>query len=169
MAIAAWDHAVSTGVVGPTKSLRNVSLPTTPSRACNPGPSIPLLVESPTLSSVHNVTASHMTRSHLRNATPVVSSDLPSASDQQTPICPIVQSDGCLATPSSPSSSSSNGRSVGTSQSSCGSATHLTAIISALEELGIESQEPVYVVLRGLSPVILYYLNQFGRPLSPLK
>ena len=96
-AISAWEHAVSSGVVGPcpANSRCYVSPPTTPSRssARNRAPSTP--------SSAHKVTDS-----------------------------------------SSPSH---------------GSATRLASITSALEELGLESREPFYV-LRGLSPGV--YANR---------
>lgn len=108
MAIAAWDRAISSGVVGPlpANSRRNVSPPSTPSRTRNPAPSTPLGANSSTPSSAHNT------------------------------LC----------------SSSSSGCSVGPSSPSQGSASRLVSIINALEELGLESQEPFYVVLRGLSP-----------------
>ena len=104
MAIAAWDHAVSSGVVGPcpANSRHNVSPPTTPSRTRNPVPSTPLHAAS-----VHNATAS----------------------------------------------SSSDGHSVESSSlSSHGSVFRLTSVMSVFEELGLESREPHYVVLRGISP-----------------
>lgn len=113
MAIAAWDHAVSSGVVGPrpANSNRYASPPSTPSRAS---------ARNPGLSSAHSVTDSCETCSR-NNAAPVVPT--------------------------------SSGRSVEVSSpSSIGSATRLASIISALEELDLESQEPFYVVLRGLSP-----------------
>jgi hypothetical protein len=125
MAIAVWDHAVSSGVMGPrpANSSRYVSPPTTPSRAS--GPSVPLHADNFTPSSAHNVTDSCETRrSRPHNAGPV------------TPVVPT-----------------SSGRSVGlSSPSSHGSATRLASIICALNELGLESREPFYVVLRGLSP-----------------
>ena len=113
MAIAAWDHAVSSGVVGPrpANSNRYASPPSTPSRAS---------ARNPGLSSAHSVMDSCETCSR-NNAAPVVPT--------------------------------SSGRSVEVSSpSSIGSATRLASIISALEELDLESQEPFYVVLRGLSP-----------------
>jgi hypothetical protein len=153
MAIAAWEHAVSSGVVGPrpANSRHNLSPPTTPSR--NRAPSIPLYTDGFSPLSAHNITPSPVTRP--RDAAPIY---VPLTSNQPTPICPIVHPavqvaefsvNGLLHLPSS-SSSPSSGRSEGSS--SLGSATRLASIISALEELDVESPEPSYVVLRGLSP-----------------
>ena len=66
MAIAAWEHAVSSGVVGPrpVNSRHTVSTPTTPSRYR--AHSIPLHADSLSPSNAHNITPSPVT--HLCNA-----------------------------------------------------------------------------------------------------
>ncbi|KAF8961318.1 hypothetical protein BDZ97DRAFT_1760056 [Flammula alnicola] len=159
-AIAAWDYAVSTNVIGPPSAnthrrRRGASQPSTPRRHKT---SMPLQAHRAATSST----------SRIRNAAPILPMHSPITSMPSTPVRPIVRAAGLApfppssvstmssATPSSPSSvststsSSGIGRSPGSSApASRGSASRLAAIETVMQKLDLG---PHYVVLVGKKP-----------------
>jgi hypothetical protein len=158
----AWDHAVSTHVVGPShpdilrlpiSHTQNIA-PSTPAHANNTtSPTTILRTHNTTLSPHQRRHITTVPTSHTRNAAPSVTSS-PSSNFMS------------LTESSSSSMSLSDGSSGGSHpvllspSSSQASASCLASIMAAFDELALDSPVPHYVVLRGNSPGV--YANWYN-------